>query len=272
VGAVVKKGIDLIVVGYHQPQDAAEFWRALMQCRDETPWNAIYISVEATNQDILVGGEIWGENHYAIDYNCGHATACNLGALACTEYDTLFFCNADSRLYNGNLDRLYETLWSDPSYGVVGPRQVDEQGRITAAGIFGTQAQPLHRAWQQVTNEYQDLRIDAVTTSGAMYMIKRSVWDEMAACPNYREVEEHISGDEPLGAMPKVFHYFGETHLSYHMASHGYLNIFEGRTTSRHDWHKASPIEGGYGEIHLHEDREHFRRLCDNHDPVIPHD
>jgi hypothetical protein len=77
-----------------------------------------------------------------------------------------------------------------------------------------------------------------------------------------------LAGDV-LGAMPSVKHYYSETWPSYHMIAHGYKNVYEGRVTARHDWHKASP-QGGWGEIHMSEDRAHHQKLCDAHG--LPHE
>lgn len=267
---MVKHGIEVICIGYHQQQDAREFRLALDACDDKVARHSVYVSVEAANGDVDLGNQLFGpSNHLICMNNVGHATACNLAAAWRVEYDTLFFCNADTRLYTGVMDRCFETLWSDETYGCVGPRQISADGRITAAGIFGTQAAPKHRGWMERTDAYQDLRDDAVMASGSLYMIKRSVWNELWACPNYQTMEKIITGEEPKGAMPAVKHYYSETWPSYHMAAHGFKNVYEGRVTARHDWHKASP-EGGWGEMHLSRDREHFRQLCDRH--FIPHD
>lgn len=261
-------GVDIVVVGYHQPVDCREFHGALCSTLDRTPWDAWYVSVEATQEDIHVGDEVWGtRRHRPLDDNCGHAAACNLAA-PWGNHDTIFFCNADTRLPSHTIDICYETLWSDPSFGVVGPRQIDESGRLTAAGIFGTLAQPQHRAWHRVTREFQDLRTDAVMVSGALYMIKRYVWDELAACPIYLAAEPGATG-----AMPKVSHYYSDTWPSYHMTAHGpaggYKSVYEGRVTARHDWHKASSM-GSWVDQQMRSDKAHFQRLCDAHG--IAHD
>lgn len=263
-----ERGIDIVAVGYHQPVDCREFHSSLFSTSDRIPWDAWYISVEATREDTLVGREVWGPSrHRAVIANCGHAAACNMGAYWGGR-DTIFFCNADTRLPSGVMDRCYETLWSDPTYGVVGPRQIDDQGRITAAGIFGTLAQPQHRAWHRVTREYQDLRDDAVMVAGSLYMIKRHVWDQLAECPTYIRAEEAIKGVTPTGAMPAVSHYYSDTWPSYHMTAHGplggYKSVYEGRVTARHDWHKASP-QGSWVDQQMARDKAYFQRLCDAH-------
>ena len=110
-----ERGIDIIVVGYHQPVDCREFHSSLFSTSDHIPWDAWYFSVEATREDSKVGNEVWGPyRHICITDNCGHAQACNYGASQ-GNHDTLFFCNADTRLPSGVMERGFESLWSDSS-------------------------------------------------------------------------------------------------------------------------------------------------------------
>jgi cellulose synthase/poly-beta-1,6-N-acetylglucosamine synthase-like glycosyltransferase len=249
--------------------------RFLVSLRDvvgEVPFKVHIVNVEATREETALSLDLadgfpvdqrgW---QHDTEHNIGHAAACNLAAEAC-EGDTLFFCNADTLLTRGVLNLCLETLWSDETYGVVGPRQVDAIGRLTHAGIFGTLEKPEHRGWQWRTHEFQELRDDCVTVSGALYMMKRHVWDELATCPSY--VASPHAG---AGAMPKVAHYYSETAVSYHLAAHGYKRVYEGRVTAVHEWHQSAPI-GGFPEQTMAADREVFRALCDTHDPSIPHD
>jgi hypothetical protein len=262
---IYREGIDIIVVGYHQPVDSREFHSDLLKTSDTIPWDATYVSVEANDEDMKVGDEVWGERHFPVLRNVGHAGACNAAA-PLGGYDTILFANADARITDGSMDHLHKTLWSDERFGVIGPRQVDESGQITAAGIFGSLQSPAHRGWHHRTNEYRDLRTDAVMTSGALYMIKRHVWDTLADCPIFRSADP-----EAKGAMPSVRHYYSDAWPSYHMTAHGpeggWLNVFDGRVTCRHDWHK-SHAQGSWADQQMARDKAHFQMLCRAHNIV----
>src|SRR6202035_190672 len=97
--------------------------------------------------------ELAGVTHHLT--NCGYARACNDAAnwhiTATGEYlgtgmtaRTLAFFNADTRIRPGVLEKCVDLLESDPTYAIVGPRQVDDENKITHSGIYGTLEAPKH--------------------------------------------------------------------------------------------------------------------------------
>lgn len=193
------------------------------------------------------------------DENIGYARACNY-ASQWGDHDTLLFLNADTEMRPGTLTSCRDLLFSDPAIGVVGPRQVDLNGRLTHAGIVGTNQKPAHRGWmQQDRGQFTDV-IDCVTVSGAAYFVKRHAWEEMANCPIYR-----ASDPDSTGAFLTCNHYWNETALSYHLRHHGYRVVFNGEgPTMIHRWHAASP-QGGWAEQNIPRDQAFFRKACDDH-------
>jgi hypothetical protein len=133
------------------------------------------------------------------------------------------------------------------------------RGGTGTAGIFGTNAAPVHRGWNEIhRGQYLDVS-DAVTVSGSAYFVKRTVWEELANCSLYREV-----APDAAGAFLPTPHYYEETWASYHCREHGYRVIYYGPITMVHKWHQASPV-GGWAEQQMPASRELFRRACVHH-------
>lgn len=196
--------------------------------------------------------------------NCGYARACNAAA-SYGDGDVIALFNADVVITEGALQECYEALVGEPTWGVLGPRQVDSQNRLTHAGIVGTEEKPRHRAWHVVdTGGYDDVLDDCPTVSGSAYFVKREVWDELTNCPKYRHVAPEASG-----AFLPTQHYYEETFCSYHARAHGYKVVYYGKASVIHEWHKASPV-GGAADKLMHQSRDYFRFACDYHG--IPHD
>jgi hypothetical protein len=96
-----------------------------------------YVDVEAGYD----GGDSGTDFRYFINRivtqeNIGYARACNQGAQY-GDNDVILLANADTLLSDG-FRECHDALMSNPTWGVLGPRQVNEFGRITAGGIFGT--------------------------------------------------------------------------------------------------------------------------------------
>lgn len=257
---------NMVVVNYQTPGDLRRFCDSVLANPPEIDWHLIVVNVDPRLPDkkesvgiqklfSSTGVDVTVLN---IVGNVGYARACNKAATL-RSWDYIGFFNADTELRPGVVDACVEHLSHDPTIGVVGPRQVDLNGRLTAGGIGGTMARPKHRGWQeQDAGQYRDV-IDCPTVSGAAYFIKRSVWDELRDCPVYRQ-----SDPESVGAFLTTAHYWNETYTSYHAQKHGYRCVYLGTVTMIHAWHKASPI-GGWGDQHIPVDQAFFRQACDQH-------
>lgn len=199
-------GIDLVVVSYRTPGDLAAFLGSLEAHRPTVPWSVTVVNVDPLADDKAVAVE-WVERHpqaagIAFDHNVGYARACNRGAQLGRREVVAFF-NADVRLTPNALDECYWALKSDPAWGILGPRQVDDDGRLTAAGIVGTNEAPRHRGWhERDVGQFRDVRDDVVTVAGSAYFVRRDVWDRLRHDPLYQEVS---GGAE--GAMLPTPHY-----------------------------------------------------------------
>lgn len=255
-GKRMQPGIDLIVVNYRTPDDLRGFLDSLRSHPPTVPWSLAIANVCPTRDD----GEAAREFELPYDYihfsqNVGYARAVNLAAQFGGR-ETIAIFNADTKLLNNVADECHRVLQSREDWGILGPRQIDSQGRITHGGFIpyerGFHTDGLHSA-------FSDVRTDATTVSGSAYFIKRTVWDELTSCPTYRE---HCG--ESKGAFLPTQHYFEETWCSYHARAHGHKVVYYGPATMIHEWHKASRV-GGPADRQLSTSREMFREACEAH-------
>lgn len=253
------EGLDVVVVNYRTPELLHKFCDSYAFQESEVETELLVVDVDPDDKtddavrsflpayDFLV-------QYWPISFNCGYAGACNF-ASASAIHDTIAFFNADTELHATTLQDCYDLLHSNDSYGVVGPMQVNSEGRITHAGIFGSNTNPSLRGWMSRNiSRYTDVRDDAVSVSGSAYFIKRSVWDKIENLLKqiYPDVE---------GAMLPTQHYYEETFVSY-MARHlGYKVVYAGNTMMSHEWNQS----GKYMPIAkwAKESRETFRNSLD---------
>lgn len=200
-----------------------------------------------------------GGQFLAFRDNVGYGRACNAGADQGSN-DVILLANADTLLTADGLEACYEALISHPKWAVLGPRQIDADGRITAGGIFGTDRFPQQRGWAEPDHgQYSDVRTDALTVSGSLYFIKRSVWKELTECAVFQEYQP-----DSIGAFLQTQHYFEETFCSYHARSHGYKCVFYGPVQMVHLFHKASP-HGGWADQQFGASQAMMRQACAQH-------
>lgn len=195
--------------------------------------------------------------------NIGYSAACNyMGSK--TNSDIIGLLNSDVWMTNDDVDKIQAIFDSDPSIHILGPKQRDEYGRVTHAGMTGTGAQPIMRGW--MLNDPEDTmfrdRVNCVTISGSAYFIRREVWDAMLNHPKYKEIHP-----EALGAFLPTPHYYEETWCSYFARHLGYNVVYDGSVSIGHSWH-ASSAKPGEGISHVDHyfpiSREIFRKACDH--------
>ncbi len=268
-------GVDVVVVSWRTPEDLAGFIHSFAAVQFEVPATLFIVNVEPRQEDEDAANEALRAVTVPVGYavcptNIGYGRACNSAASAITQYHrprrTIAFFNADTRLRLGVLDHCHWNLHLDDEWGIIGPRQVDDAGLITHAGIFGTNDKPKLRGWKNKdTGQFSEMRDDAVSVSGSAYFVKRACWDELTACEVYQEAEP-----EAIGAFLPTRHYYDETWCSYHAREHGWKVVYDGQVSMIHRWHKASPVGGVTEKKYMPESRKMFRRACDAHG--IDHD
>lgn len=254
-------GIDLVIVNYRTPLDLGHCLASLDKHRPTVPWRLAVVNVDPLEEDVNVFMH-WQTQMRAhlcqVLYrtNVGYARAVN-GAAYNHLYDTLGIFNADVRFMPGVIDECFEALHAHDDWGVLGPRQIDDSNRITAGGTFGSYARRDDRGFHQRNGQlYSDVRDDVISVSGSAYFIKRTVWDELATCPDFEWADAE-------GAFLPTRHYFEETWCSYHARAHGHKVVYYGPATMIHLWHRASRV--GTVERFLGDSKALFEEACRRH-------
>jgi GT2 family glycosyltransferase len=247
--------VDVVVINYKTPDLLEDFIKSY----EEHKFDGCRLTVVDVGAEAGYGVSVTEESVYlSIHENIGYARACNKGA-SFGNNDVILLANADTRLSSGFIT-CYAALSSVQDWGVLGPRQVDEQNRITAGGIFGTDTNIGQRGWQDVDHgQYSDVRYDAKSVSGSLYFIKRSLWEELTNCEFMQQAYPGIEG-----AFIPTPHYYEETCCSYHARAHGYKIVYYGAVQMLHHWHRASP-HGGAADMHIEESKEMMRGFCRLH-------
>lgn len=203
--------------------------------------------------------------------NIGYARACNQLAHV-GDGDIIGLLNADVWLTTSDVVAIQQSFDEDPDMHIMGPKQLDESGRITHAGIVGTNTAPRHRGWHMPDPENMQFRdkIPVVTASGSAYFVRRSTWDALTNDEEYvllvkDFVDQGLLKEDALqypGAFIQTPHYFEETFCSYFAKHRGYGVYYDGRITIGHSWHasheKNSEVDRGW-QI----SQNIFRQACD---------
>lgn len=255
--------IDLLVCNYRTPHDLREFLQSYEYYAPHCLHTLRILNVDPTLNDQDVAEEYRERNGNItvteFETNVGYGHAVNVGASLGGE-DTIAIFNADVVLTPGALDACAAMLWKYNETGILGPKQYDQDGKITHAGIFGTPDNPQHRGWRSSdTSKYDDVR-EAITVSGSAYFVKRPVWEFLTDCPNYQEFAPGVSG-----AFLETRHWYEETWCSYHAREHGFKILYYGKVSLIHKWHRASRVGGEIDHVVMPESRQIFRNACDHH-------
>jgi GT2 family glycosyltransferase len=247
--------VDVVVVDYHTPEYLYDFVDSYRRHFFDGCTLTI-VHVEEEKGEAFARGaadvEIWFRD------NAGYGRACNRGAAEGVN-DVILLANADTRLSIG-FEQCYRALMTKAKFAVLGPRQIDEYGRITSAGIVGGPKAPHPRGWQERdAGQYDFIDTEVDSVSGSLYFIKRSVWEELTDCEYTQEFSPGVEG-----AFLETPHYFEETTCSLHARAHGYKVVYYGPVQMEHFWHKASAI-GGIADRHFNESQKMHRKFCELH-------
>lgn len=250
--------VDVVVVNYKTPDLLADFIRSYHASKFDGCTLTVVDVETGAGQNVAIDGEVTYIGEHA---NVGYARACNQGALVGTN-DAILLANADT-LLTVDIWTCEQALMSRKDWGVLGPRQVNDQGIITAGGIFGTDTNIGQRGWaEQDRGQYSDIRDDAKSVSGSLYFIKRALWEELTECEVMQQCYPGIQG-----AFIPTPHYYEETCCSYHARAHGYKIVYYGPVQMIHHWHRASP-HGGHADQQVDTSKTMMREFCRAHSIV----
>ena len=255
--------IDLCIVNYNTRPLLNRFLDCLHNDLHDHPkvWN-LYIA-DNDSQDDSVAWLKYNYQRYKINKfyhnnNIGYSAACNQLAAEGSS-DIICLLNADVWMTSSSLVRIQNIFDENPDIHILGPKQRDENGYITHAGIVGTNTAPKHRGWHEPDPQdilYRD-RVNCVTVSGSAYFIRREVWDTLTNYPKYREMYPNA-----IGAFLPTPHYYEETWCSYFARHLGYNVVYDGSVSIGHSWHKSSSV-GGEADSKFRESQQIFRTACD---------
>lgn len=261
--------IDLLVVNYNTRDKIHRFIEALNKSpKTDNLWK-LYVADNGSTDDSeqlihqLTG--VYPIETFFVNKNIGYARAINQMAAA-SNSPYLAALNADVWMTSEDVASLVEFMSTTPGLGVVGPKQRDEQGRITHAGVTGSNTHPKMRGWQHNDPDDSQYRSQEtmITVSGAAFFMPRDVWGEMTNCSVYQKFHMEYFGEEPSGAFPEFHHYYEETLFAYHCRAHGYDVWYDGTVSIGHTWRAStgpSPLLTKY----MQESRVGFRKFCDMH-------
>jgi GT2 family glycosyltransferase len=190
------------------------------------------------------------------DQNRGHGYGIKRAASAAYfawDPEFLFLLNPDCLFVENVIDKLLEVLTRRPENFAVGPKQTTRAGKLTAAGIVGIGQNPIPRHWMERDRGQANDVVSGPMVSGSAIMMRS---------------KDFFAYDGLLESR----HYYSETWPCYHAAAHGRENWYVGTAKMIHEWHQSSPVGSPLTDGMMAEDRELFRRLCDEHDPPIPRD
>lgn len=260
--------IDLCVVNYNTGWLLQRFMYTLYDSAEQPyPFNLFIADNGSTDGSEEVINTWAKEQRFlrVFNSNVGYSAACN--ALASMGgSDIIGLLNADVWLTQKDLEQIQTAFNEDPGVAILSPKERDERGYITHAGMFGTNENVKHQGWRTFDPEDRLYRIkqEAITVTGSAYFIRRSVWNDLWNCPVYREQFPNATG-----AFLPTPHYYEETWCSYHARAHGYKVFYDGRTSIGHSWHASSPV-GGEADAYFPISQKIFRSACDAHG--IPRD
>ena len=245
--------LDVVVVNYRTP----DLWRDFISSYERERWQGCTLTVV----DVDPVGPLFTlpevvDQQIVIDSNCGYGRACNEGAAVGTN-EAILLANPDTLLRG--VQECFDVLMEHEAWGVLGPRQVDEEGLITAGGVAGHPCSPVQRSWREPDRGQCTDVVSVVTVSGALYFIKRNLWQALTNCPTFQSVQPGAKG-----AFLETTHYYEETWCSYHARHHGYECVFYGAVTMTHHWHRASP-HGGWADQQFGISQARFREACSAH-------
>jgi len=263
--------IDLCVVNHNTRPQLQRFLDTLhSDAKDSNGalkknWN-LYITDNDSTDDFVSWLRKHEEN-YSIDrtylrQNIGYSSAINMMASKSSS-DIIGILNGDVWMTSEDCRKIQTIFNENEDIHILGPKQRDENGLITHAGIIGTNTQPKHRGWREPDPDdvlYKD-RIDCVTVSGSAYFIRRDVWNSMTNNSKYQEIYPGA-----IGAFLPTPHYYEETWCSYFARHLGYNVVYDGSVSIGHSWHASTPKPGegiSQADRYFPISREIFRKACD---------
>jgi GT2 family glycosyltransferase len=137
--------------------------------------------------------------------------------------DYVAFLNSDLQMTPHWLSPLVQRLESDEKIAFVGPKLLFPDGRISSAGVVGTNAHPICRGLNEPgDHERFNFPMDCISLCGAALLTRRAL------------LKDRIGLFDPA-----YFHYFEETDLCFQARFLGYQVVYEPRSVLIHHLSKS---------------------------------
>ncbi len=238
--------VDIVVISYNTKNLLLACLQQLALYTDE-PHRVIVVdnaSRDGTPETLQKTIEEYQWSHVQIIanlHNVGYAKACNQGIKAGTS-PYILLLNSDVLVTPGWLTPLIDCMKEDSKIAVVGPKMIDEKGRITGAGIVGTYEKHVPRGYLEVDapGKYEEEE-DCFSVCGAAYLILR------ANLPVLGLFDEHY------------FFYFEETDYSLQARTKGFRIVYCPKSKIYHLQGKSSQDHGQLRR-YFEESESYFRR------------
>lgn len=257
-------GIDVVVVNYKTPHLLQDFIASLVKYTPSVPINCTIFNV-APDYESYRYAEVCkkvGITHLWNPENIGYASAVNQ-AVAKMDRECIAIFNSDTYFTSNILDECFDQLMSHSDWGVLGPKQINQEGMITSGGVVGTNANPQLRWWQQPDGADKAI-IDenCLSVSGSAYFIKRALWEVITEDPDYIKAHKEVFDCDPLGAFPLMHHYFEEMSCSHMARNIGQKVVYYGQCSMVHLWHQSSKV-GSDVDQRIAAVKGQYRKLMD---------
>lgn len=201
--------IDIVVINFNTQSLLLNCLQSI-HAYTESPYHLIVVDNGSSDGSVESARALKWPNLTVIanETNGGYAKACNQGIRAGNS-PYIILLNSDILAMKNWLQPLLDCMHGDDKIAVVGPKLVDLQGRITGAGIVGTNAhhEPRGLLEYDEPGKYM-LQEDCISVCGAAYMIRRDLLSILGLF------------DE------NYFFYFEETDYSFQARSHGYRVVY----------------------------------------------
>ncbi|MCI0184442.1 glycosyltransferase family 2 protein [Sulfoacidibacillus ferrooxidans] len=209
--------IDLVIVNYNTKSMLFQCLQSIA-AHTSIPHEIIVVDNGSTDGSVQALRHVNSDHLIVIanNHNKGYAKACNQGIVAGSS-PYILLLNSDVMVTEQWLEPLLHCMKSDPRIAVVGPKMIDEHGRITGAGVVGTEAHHVPRGLleRDEPGKY-DQQEDCLSVCGAAYLIRRDLLGELGL------FDEHY------------FFYFEETDYSFHARHQGYRVVYCPQSTIYH--------------------------------------
>lgn len=267
-----EEGLDIVVVNYRTPNSLHRFLESLVNYPPSVPYNVWVYNVSPQYKDLRIVSDFSRKlltlKAMGADDNVGYGRAVN-NAGARGSHDVIAVFNADVEVTPGSLDNCRQALIDQEDWGLLGPRQIDSAGLITHGGIVGPPDDPRFRTFKSHHSGYEDVLDDVPTIMGSAVFIKRTVWNELRACPLYQGFGTTFYGRIPVGPFLETQLYFEETWAAYHARKHGWKVVYYGSVTMGHEWHVSIDLHAAdIQNTWFDKSQEDFRACCRAHEIV----